>query len=372
MKLNFKNILIIFLVGLLGGVCGTFGVLEINKATGNKIINTTSSVSVSTVDYPEVEETDYTTAIDKAYNTVVEIVTTETTQTMFGETTGQYAGSGVIISSDGYIVTNDHIAGNATSLTVELYDGTTYEAEVIGSDSRSDIALIKIDADNLPYSQMADSSELKLGEQCIAIGNSLGRGISCTNGIVSALEKELVINNVSMTLIQTNAAINNGNSGGGLFNMNGDLIGIVNSKTSNNNSLYSSSSTIEGMGYAIPSNTVSKIVEDLNDYGYVKDRATLGVTLYTSNIYQTSEYSGLLVSAVAEGSGADKAGIMPNDVITEADGTAITSYATLSKVLNNHNVGDTISITVYRNNQKMNFDVTLTEAIQTTTESSEK
>ena len=367
MKFNFKNILIIFLVGLLGGVVGTFGVIEINKATGNKILNNGSTVNISTVDYTDsAEQSDYTVAIGKAYNTVVEIQSVKTVQSIYGESEGAYAGSGVIISSDGYIVTNDHIAGSATQIEVILYNGDTYDAEVIGSDSRSDIALIKIDATDLPYAEFADSSELELGQECIAIGNSLGKGISCTNGIISVLEKEVVINGVSHTLIQTNAAINSGNSGGGLFNMNGDLIGIVNSKSSSTTTT-SSSLTIEGMGYAIPSNTVQKIIKDLSDYGYVKDRATLGVGVNASYTYQTNEYTGLLVTKVYDNTGAQKAGIQEGDVITEVDGTQTTSYAILSKILNDHDIGDTVSVTIYRNNEKMTLNVTLTEGIQTNT-----
>lgn len=365
MKFEFKNILIIFLVGLLGGICGTFGVIEINKATDNKILNNQSTLNVSTVEYPKLETSNYVEVVGKSFNTVVEIKSTKTVQNIFGTSSGQYAGSGVIISSDGYIVTNDHIAGGASAMEVTLYDGTTYDATIIGSDSKTDIALIKIEASDLPFSSFADSSQIKLGEECIAIGNSLGKGISCTNGIVSVLEKEIQINGYEMTLIQTNAAINNGNSGGGLFNMNGDLIGVVNSKSSNSGGgfITTSESTIEGMGYAIPSNTASRVVNDLAQYGYVKDRATIGISLYSSYVYEGNGYKGLIVSAVYAGTGADKAGLEENDVISELDGKQINSYAQLSKLLDNHKVGDTINLTIYRNDKKMNVDVTLTETI---------
>lgn len=364
MKLGLKNILIIFLVGLLGGVCGTFGVIEINKATDNKILNNQSTLNVSTVEYSNVETSNYSEIINKVYNSVVEIKSTVTSQTMFGNQTASYAGSGVIISEDGYIVTNDHIANGASAVEVTLYDGTKYSAQIIGTDPKTDIALIKIDAKDLTYSSFADSSQIQLGEECIAIGNSLGRGISCTNGIVSALETELQINNYTMTLIQTNAAINNGNSGGGLFNMNGDLIGIVNSKSSNSSSSYigSSSTTIEGMGYAIPSNTASRIVSNLAEFGYVKDRATIGISLYSSYVYESTNYKGLIVSAVYAGTGAEKAGLEVNDVIAEFDGVQISSYAKLSKLLDSYNIGDEVTLTVYRNDNRMEIKVTLGES----------
>lgn len=360
MKLNFKNILIIFLVGLLGGICGTFGVIEINKATNNKILNNQSTLNISTVEYLKPKSSNFIDVVDKAFNTVVEIKSTKVVQNIFGTSSGQYAGSGVIISSDGYIVTNDHIAQGASAIEVTLYDGTTYDGEIIGTDSKTDIALIKIDASDLPYSSFADSAQIQLGEECIAIGNSLGKGISCTNGIVSVLETELLINGYTMTLIQTNAAINNGNSGGGLFNMNGDLIGVVNSKTSNSNSFISSSeATIEGMGYAIPSNTASRVVKDLAEYGYVRDRATIGISLYSSYVYEGKGYKGLIISTVYAGTGADKAGLKENDVISELNDVQINSYAQLSKMLDSYKVGDTITLTIYRNDIKMNVDVTL-------------
>ncbi|MDO5439940.1 MAG: trypsin-like peptidase domain-containing protein [Erysipelotrichaceae bacterium] len=374
MRLNFKTVIIIFIVGLLGGICGTFGILEINKQTGNKIIEEDSSIVVNTVEYPTIEKSDYSIAIDRAYNSVVEITSTVEQQSFFGISTGYSLGSGVIISSDGYIVTNNHVIESAKEVSIKLYNGENYEAKLIGTDPRSDIAVIKIDAKDLEFTSIADSSALTLGQECVVIGNPLGEGISCSNGIVSALEKEITIKDYPMSVIQTNAAVNEGNSGGGLFNMNGDLIGIVNAKSGNS---FMNETSVEGMGYAIPSNTVKKIVTDLVDYGYVKARATLGVNVYTQTTFDENGVKGLIVANVLKGSAADKAGMQIYDIISEVDGDEITSYAKLSKALDRHEVGDTVNVVVYRgygnainsrysvyNLEKMELTVTLQEAVQ--------
>ena len=360
MKINFKTILIIFLVGLLGGVVGTFSVVEINKLTGNKIIEQDSSINIQTVSYPEIEKSDYTKAISKAFNTVVEISCTVRQQSFFGVTEGTALGSGVIISPDGYIVTNNHVVSGASDCTITLYTGEKYPATLIGTDPNTDLAVIKIEASDLDYAIVADSSQLQLGQE--TIGNPLGMGITCTNGIISSTEKEVNISGYTINVIQTNAAINSGNSGGGLFNMNGDLIGIVNSKSSNS-AISSTTASIEGMGYAIPSNTVTKITKDLIDYGYVKNRAILGVRVYSSQAYMGANYQGLLVSSVSEGSAADKAGIQANDVLTKIDGVDISSFSVLSKELDKHQVGDTVLIEFYRNDKKMEVEVTLQENV---------
>lgn len=376
MKMSFKNLFIVFLVALIGGVVGTFGVIEINKVTGNKIIEEDSKVVITTVEYPSVEKTNYTIAIEKAYPSVVEITSTKKVQSFFGTSTSYSLGSGVVISEDGYIVTNNHVVESAIEVSVRLYDGSNYDAKVLGTDPKTDLAVLKIDAKNLYFSAIADSDELVLGQEAVVIGNPLGEGISCSNGIISALEKEVTINNYSMTLIQTNAAVNEGNSGGGLFNMNGDLIGVVNAKSSTSG--YTTSATIEGMGYAIPSNTVKRIIKDLVDYGYVKERATLGVSIYTTTTYNENNINGIIVANVVENSAAQKAGIQQYDIITKVDDKDITSYTELSKVLDEYEVGDVVEITLYRgygnaiqNNSRnykldeMHIQVTLQENIQT-------
>ena len=345
MKVNFKTIVIVFLVGLLGGICGTFGVIEINKNTGNKIIEQDSVVNLTTVEYPEIEKSDYSIAINKALDSVVEIRSTIQQQSFFGMSEGYSLGSGVIVSNDGYIVTNNHVIENAKAVSVTLYNSEKFDATLVGTDPRSDLAVLKIEANDLPFVAIADSAALVLGQECVVIGNPLGEGISCSNGIISALEKEIVINNYPMSVIQTNAAVNEGNSGGGLFNMNGDLIGVINAKSSSQSF---TSATVEGMGYAIPANTVKKIITDLVDYGYVKARATLGVQVYTEQTYDSNGVVGLIVTNVVKDSAADKAGMMQYDIISYVDGQEVTSYAALSKILDKHEVGDVVDVTVYR------------------------
>lgn len=358
MELKRKYIIIIFLVALLGSGIGTFGVMEIRKNFG---LANEGSVIVNQVSYENMTKGDYATAIAKAYDAVVEITSTvKTTNFFYGSSTGTSKGSGVIISADGYIVTNEHVIDNSKEVAVTVSSGESYTAEIIGYDDRADLALLKIDADNLQFANLADSDQLLLGQEAIVIGNPLGEGISCSNGIISALNKEVTISNYSMKLIQTNAAVNAGNSGGGLFNMNGDLIGIVNAKSSSNSF---SSASVEGMGYAIPSNHVLEIITDLKEYGYVKNRATLGISIYTANnSYIQNNYNGLLVSAVQEGSGADKAGIEAGDIIFEVNGTQVVEYSDLTQILDSCKVGETVRVGVFRNNKTKYFDVVLSEA----------
>lgn len=364
MKLSFKTMLIIFLVALLGAGLGTVGVMEVYK---NDSKNINDPITINSVEYNNKQENNYTQAIDKAYNTVVEInCTIETTYSsnyfFFGGGTqqSQASGSGVIISEDGYIVTNNHVVENAISaedaVKVKLYTGEIYNAKIIGTDARTDLAVLKIDADNLDFSIFVDSSTLVMGEDVIAIGNPLGLGISCSNGIISALEKEIYINNVYLTVLQTNAAVNAGNSGGGLFDLNGNIVGIVNAKSSAS----LSDTSIEGIGYAIPANTVKKIVAEIVDNGYVKDRAALGIRVYTGNEYNAN---GVVVTEVTKGGSAEQAGIKANDIIIAASGIEVNSYADLSKVLDSKNVGDTIIVTVIRDNLQMDFNITLQQSV---------
>ncbi|MBQ6333840.1 MAG: trypsin-like peptidase domain-containing protein [Erysipelotrichaceae bacterium] len=364
MKMNFKNIIIIFLVALLGSGLGTFGVMSLyNKDHGGSLNN---NVVVNEVEYTNVEKTDYTKAIEKAYETVVEItcqIKTSSSGSFFffegGGSTSTSAGSGVIFSSDGYIVTNEHVIDGLVSedtITVKTYNGTTYGAKVVGYDTKTDLAVLKIEAKGLPYASFADSSQLMLGQDVIAIGNPLGLGLSCSNGIVSALEKEIYINNVYMTVIQTNAAVNEGNSGGGLFDINGNLVGIVNAKKSST----MSTTSVEGMGYAIPANTVTRIINELITNGYVKDRATMGVKVATNSSYYTTD--GVLITEVIEGGSAQAAGLQANDIITAINDVEVQSYADLSKVLDSKMVGDTVAVSVLRDGEKMVFEVTLSAA----------
>lgn len=367
MKFNFKTILIIFLIALLGSGLGTFGVIEIYRNNINSEIANEPLV-INEVEYTNKQENNYSKAIDKSYNTVVEInCTIETSYSsdffFFSEGTqvSQSSGSGVIISKDGYIVTNNHVVEGVNSedaVKVKLYNGEVYTAKIIGTDVRTDLALLKIDANNLPYSLFTDSNDIEMGEDVIAIGNPLGLGICCSNGIISALEKEIYINNVYLTVIQTNAAVNAGNSGGGLFDLNGNIVGIVNAKKSAG----LTETSVEGMGYAIPANTVKKIVSELVENGYVKNRAALGIRVYTGDSYYSVK--GIIVTEVAKGGAADLAGIQANDIITAVNDIEIGSYADLSKILDSKLVGDVVTVTVNRNGEIKDFNVTLQQSVQ--------
>lgn len=362
MKVNFKTLLIIFLVALLGGALGTYGVLEVNNAQRQKDTYISQPV-VEQVYYSNDVDGSYIKAIDKAINTVVEISTNAevTSYNFFGRSTttqNTYLGSGVIISSDGYIVTNHHVVENSVEVSVKLQNGETYEATVIGSDPKTDLALLKIEANGLTYASFVDSDEIKIGEEVIAIGNGLGKGTTSSNGIISALDRNVTIDNYTMTLIVTNAEINSGNSGGGLFDLNGNLIGIVNAKTS-----YAgyNSASVEGIGYAIPSNTVKRIIDDIMDNGFVKNRPTLGVKIYSSDYNYYYNIEGLVVSEVIEGSGAQKAGIQALDVIKAIDGKELQEFSQLAKILDDYNIGDIVTLDIERNGESLKINVKLQE-----------
>ncbi len=302
----------------------------------------------------------------KASPSVVEIVTEITSKSygMFGGTySSEAAGSGVIISADGYIVTNNHVVEDANSISVSTYDGKEYTATLIGTDEKTDIAVIKVEASDLIPATIGDSSQVAAGDTAVVIGNPLGTlGGTVTDGIISAASREIVINNQAMELIQTNAEINSGNSGGGLFDGNGNLIGIVNAKDSGTTS---SGATIEGIGFAIPINTAMDIVTQLMENGKVTNRATLGV--YLQEVTQaTAQYpAGLYITDIMNGSGAEKAGLQAYDRIVSADGEEVSSYTELSKILNTKSVGDTITLTIERSGKTMVFDITLTGALET-------
>ena len=277
-----------------------------------------------------------------------------------GEYTSEAAGSGVILSDDGYIITNNHVVKDAEKITVTLYDGTEYPAELIGTDSKSDIAVIHIDAKDLPPAVPGDSSALQVGDTAVVIGNPLGTlGGTVTNGIISATSREVTINREAMTLIQTNAAINSGNSGGGLFNGYGELIGIVNAKDSGTTS---SGATIEGLGFAIPINEALDVAEQLIEKGYVTDRATIGVMLSTVTETDGRRTPGLYISEVLKGTGAENAGLKAGDRIIAVDGQDADTYEKLSRYLKGKDIGDTITLTIIRDEKEMNVDVTLGEA----------
>jgi len=268
---------------------------------------------------------------------------------------GEGVGSGIIFSSDGYIITNNHVAGDASSLKVTLNNGEQYPAKLIGSDSNTDIAVIKIDAQDLTPAVFTGIESIKVGELTIAVGSPFGLQQSVTVGVISALGRDVEVSSESLPmvdLIQTDAAINPGNSGGALVNSAGQVIGI-------NTMIYSTSGSSAGIGFAIPSNTAVNIANQLINYGVAKI-PFIGIEMGNN----TTGIAGVLISSVVSGQPAAMAGLMVGDIITEIDKTTIENPYQLLAQIQRHNVGDTIEITYYRNNQYFTVNLVLAEKSQ--------
>ncbi len=300
---------------------------------------------------------------DEVADTVVEITTeTMSTNSFYGQYVSQGAGSGVIISADGYILTNNHVIDGATSITVTLRDKTSYQAKLVGKDSIIDVALLKIDATGLKAANFGDSDKLKVGDKAVAIGNPLGQlGGTVTDGIISALDRDVVIDDETMSLLQTDSAINPGNSGGGLFDGQGALIGIVVAK--------SSGEEIEGLGFAIPINDVIEILDDLKEYGYVRGRVSAGMQLidlsnsmYSMYYYGNTE-DGCYVYSVEFDSAAYKAGIQQGDRIVSVNGKGVSTSADVEKALENAKVGDKVTFEIERNGRTADVSLELAEYV---------
>ena len=278
------------------------------------------------------------------------------------------AGSGVIISSDGYILTCDHVVSGASNITVTIGD-KDYTATVVGEDSTSDVAVLKIDANGLTPAVVGDSDTLTVGDNVLAVGNPLGElGGTVTSGIVSALNRSVSIQSSgsvnTMSLIQMDASVSPGNSGGGLFNMNGELVGVVNAK--------SSDSDAEGLGFAIPINDAMKVAQDLLENGYVTGRPYMGITYLAVTDAQTAQQLGvnaygIYVADVVKGGPADKAGLKVGDRIVSIDGTEVAQKTDLGTIIQQHSAGDTLSITVARGGQMQTVSLTLGEKNNSTT-----
>ena len=297
-------------------------------------------------------------------NSTVGIRTSITTNYWGYQTQAAAAGSGFILSADGYILTNYHVVEDSNSITVSLYDGTEYDATLVGCDESNDIAVLKIDAEGLTPVVLGDSDNLNVGDQVVAIGNPLGElTFSLTTGVVSALNREVTLSsNVTMNLIQTDCAINSGNSGGALFNLYGEVIGITNAKYSSSSS---SSASIDNIGFAIPINHVLPIVKSIIEKGYIS-KPYVGVSVSDVN-QQTQLYgipAGAAVQAVSDDSPAAEAGLQAGDVITRVNGTEITGSSDLVSLVSAAAIGDTLAMTVYRQGSTMELTVTVGEQVQ--------
>ena len=298
-------------------------------------------------------------------NSTVGIRTSITTNYWGYQTQAAAAGSGFILSADGYILTNYHVVENSDSITVSLYDGSEYDATLVGCDESNDIAVLKIDAEGLTPVVLGDSDNLNVGDQVVAIGNPLGElTFSLTTGVVSALNREVTLSsNVTMNLIQTDCAINSGNSGGALFNLYGEVIGITNAKYSSSSS--SSEASIDNIGFAIPLNHVKNIVKSIIETGSIT-KPYIGVTV--SSVSSEAQGYGLptgaAVRSVEADSPAAKAGLEENDIITEVDGTAINSSTELVNYVGEKTPGDELTFKVYRQGEELELTVTIGEKTQ--------
>ena len=349
-----------FAGGFVGARVGNAG----NKVVIQQVERTDSSAASGTA----VSSSGMTTSqVSEMVSPSVVVITTE--QVVYSQWSwyGQNqvesgAGSGVIISSDGYILTCAHVVSGASQITVTIGD-TDYTATVVSEDDTSDVAVLKIDATGLTPATVGDSDSLSVGDSVLAVGNPLGElGGTVTSGIVSALNRSVTIQGSSstntMSLIQMDASVSPGNSGGGLFNMNGELIGLVNAK--------SSSSDAEGLGFAIPINDAIQVAQDLLENGYVSGRPYMGITYIAVTDAQTAAQLnvnayGVYVVDVVQGGPADKAGLKAGDRIVSIDGTEIAQKDDLGTLMQQHTAGDTLSITVARDGQMQTVSLTLGE-----------
>lgn len=376
-KTSASNILVPFVSGVLGAtlVVGTcFGVPSIRSKllSNNEVVSKSSIVTQVSSTPTEISLSNYSdTAVYAANKVLPSVVGISISYNVsaFGMTqTAEATGSGIIITSDGYILTNNHVVSSsdssyyyqvskATKVTVSLYGSDEkHDATIMGTDEQTDLAIIKIDADNLTPAELGDSSSIKVGEFVLAIGNPLGLDTSVTSGIISALERDIATSDgTTYHVLQTDCAINSGNSGGALVNSNGQVIGI--------NTLKLSGTGIEGVGFAIPINDTIDVFEQLIKHGKVL-RPYIGIS--GSNLSETTaqRYNlpvGIYVEDISENSGASNSDLRKGDVITAADGQNITTMKELDAIKNAKEIGDTIKLTVYRSGNYLDIEITLTE-----------
>lgn len=370
-------------VSLVSSIAGTSGVLLLNNhierqeaekmaaeaesARQNEIYVLKGQREKTSVEMVEIDTGKQMTASEvyaANVNSTVGITTSVTTNYWGFQSTSAASGSGFIISSGGYILTNYHVVEDSDSISVSLYDGTVYDGELIGYDESNDVAVLKVEAEGLVPVVLGDSDNLNVGDSVVAIGNPLGElTFSLTAGTISAKDREVTFSNaVTMNLLQTDCAINSGNSGGALFNMYGEVIGITNAKYSSNSS---SGASIDNIGFAIPLNSVWGIIESIIENGYIV-KPYLGITV--SNVSKEAQNFGIpqgaAVQAVAEGSPAENAGLQSGDVITQVNETPITSSTELVSYISAAAVGDSIDLSVYRQGSSVQIVVEVGEQIQ--------
>ena len=367
-----KVIAIVLACAIIGTGCGFGGAaLYRNASRQNAVIQQSSREPVTV----SVKQVDGQTKMEPAevyastVNSVVSINTTSTSGTnIFGQAVETAsAGSGFIISQDGYIVTNYHVVKGATSVKVTLYNGDTYDATVIGGDSDYDVAVIKIDATGLSPVTLGNSEDVNVGDTVLAIGNPLGElTFSMSQGIVSCCDRAINVDGTPFNMIQVDASINPGNSGGPLVNLYGEVVGIVSAKYSSY-----SSTTVEGLGFAIPISDVRSIITDIMENGAVTDKAYMAITAGTMTEQMAAQYNidvtqGVFVYSVVSGGAGDKAGLRLGDVITKMGDKTLTSRQDLSAAMKGYRAGDTVTLTVYRGGQYIETELTFDAQPQTT------
>ena len=345
---------------LLGGAVGggTVWALKGSQGTSINVSNRTASqVSLKEVD----GKTEMTDAEIYAanVNSVVSINCSATTNVFGQQVQTASSGSGFVLTADGYIVTNYHVIDGASAVEVTMYNGDNYDATIVGGDEDYDIAVLKIDATDLQAVTIGDSDTLNVGDHVLAIGNPLGElTFSMSGGMVSCVNRAINVDGTPFNMIQTDASINPGNSGGPLFNSYGEVVGIVSAKYSS----YSDES-VEGLGFAIPINDVSAMIQDIMTNGYVTNKPYLGITPGTMTEQMAAQYrydisEGVFVYSVEEGSAAEKAGLQMGDVITKVDDNKITTMEDLTAMKKQYSAGDTVTLTIYRGGKTMELELT--------------
>ena len=355
--------------GAIGG--GTVWLLTHNNTTSAGGSSSTTTIQQGrhenvTVDINEIETGKLMTAAEvyaKNVNSTVGIQTSITSTNLWGQqTTSAASGSGFILTADGYIVTNYHVIQNANSVTVSTYGGASYNAKIVGYDESNDLAVLKIEATGLSPVVLGSSEKLNVGDTVLAIGNPLGElTFSLTTGVVSALNREVTFSGGTvMDLLQTDCAINSGNSGGALFNLYGEVVGITNAKYSGSSS---SGASIDNIAFAIPIDSVRAIVESIIEKGYyAKPVIGVSVTDVDENSRQLGIPAGAWVKEVTAGGAAETAGIQANDVITAINGTEISGVSDLKRILAKASAGDELSLVIWRKNQSLTLTVVVREA----------
>lgn len=378
-----KNVFVPFLSGIVGAtlVVGTcFGVPSIKeKIVGSSHFRGTTSTSAGTsqdnplnlINIADYSNTSIAVA-EKVLPSIVGITVSYQVNSIFGSSEGKATGSGIIISEDGYILTNNHVISSentssyyaiseATNIKINLYnDENSYDATVIGTDSYTDLAVLKIEKDGLTPATIGNSDTSKVGEYVMAVGNPLGMDYSVTTGIISAINREVQSEGTTYLAIQTDAAINSGNSGGALVNANGEVIGINTMKLAGNG--------VEGIGFAIPISSTTSIINQLIENKEVK-RPYIGISGSSVDEALTQKYNipqGIYVDEVQKDSPAEKGGLQKGDIITKFEGTEVKSVNELNRVKNTHIIGDKVKLTIIRNNEEQELTIELGETPEST------